>query len=128
MPDYAARSPFEDAMIDKGKQTGLCTLRIALALTTGYLNTSKSTVYRRATKIVNMDKSAGVNSNESMNISLEKFASRYMNAVRLGMDKIIDWNKTAEVGDITPVHVKIVCIRVNVTEFLVKMKIMVCTH
>lgn len=80
-----------------------CKMRSAIAVTTGFFESVAETAYMRTTHVVDMNRSAG--RTDGMNVtasSLSQFASRYLNAVRLGRDRIDDWSKTATPGEDPP--------------------------
>ena len=54
----------------------------------------------RTTHIVDMDRSAGLRGGRNVTeTSLSQFASRYLNAVRLGREGIGNWNVAAAPGE-----------------------------
>ncbi len=80
-----------------------CRMRSAIAVTTGFFESVAETAYMRTTHIVDMNHSAGRAEGQNVTTaSLSQFASRYLNAVRLGRDAIIRWNETAEPGEDPP--------------------------
>ncbi|MEQ1899558.1 MAG: protein DpdH [Devosia sp.] len=80
-----------------------CRMRSAIAVTTGFFESVAETAYMRTTHIVDMNHSAGRAEGRNVTTaSLSQFASRYLNAVRLGRDAIIRWNETAEPGEDPP--------------------------
>ena len=81
----------------------LCKMRSAIAVTTGFFGSVAETAYMRTTHIVDMDRSAGrTGGRQVSSANLSLFASRYLNAVRLGPDAVEAWSKTAELGDTVP--------------------------
>ena len=91
----------------------MCRMRTALAVTTGFFASVAETAYMRTTHIVDMDRSAGrVQGDLVSRRSLAEFVARYLNAVRLGRDRIQSWSGSAEPSDAAPsrcgdcVHVK----------------------
>ena len=73
-----------------------CKMRTAIAVTTGFFESVQDTAYIRTTHIVNMDlvsdnTIAGVSKNE-----VAHFVSRYLNAARVGLDRITGWSKDNE--------------------------------
>lgn len=82
-----------------------CRIRAAIAVTTGFLATVAETAYMRTTHIVDMNRSAGrAQGREVTSASLSQFASRYLNAVRLGRNAIDRWNELAQPGEEPPSH------------------------
>ncbi|MBZ9803380.1 protein DpdH [Mesorhizobium sp. ES1-6] len=80
-----------------------CKMRSAIAVTTGFFKSVAETAYMRTTHIVDMDRSAGRAEGRSVTMSsLGYFASRYLNAVRLGRAEIERWNESAGPGDNPP--------------------------
>ena len=73
-----------------------CKMRSAIAVTTGFFESVAETAYMRTTHIVDMDRSAGRAEGQNVTTaSLSQFASRYLNAVRLGRSEIDRWNESA---------------------------------
>lgn len=89
---------------DSGQgETGLCKMRTAIAVTPGFFESVEDTAYRRTTHIVDMNRSAGhAHGKTPTPASLASFSARYLNAVRLGREKIDQWSATAEPGDLAP--------------------------
>ena len=82
-----------------------CKMRSAIAVSTGFFKSVAETAYMRTTHIVDMNRSAGRANGQNVTMaSLSQFASRYMNAVRLGLDGIDRWNETAGPGEEPPSH------------------------
>ena len=82
-----------------------CKMRSAIAVSTGFFESVAETAYMRTTHIVDMDRSAGRADGQSVTTaSLSQFASRYLNAVRLGLSGIDRWNETARPGEEPPSH------------------------
>jgi len=82
-----------------------CKIRAAIAVTTGFLESLAETAYMRTTHIVDMNRSAGRSEGREVTTeSLSQFASRYLNAVRLGRDRIEHWSKNAQLGERPPSH------------------------
>ena len=82
-----------------------CKMRSAIAVSTGFFESVAETAYMRTTHIVDMDRSAGrVDGQNVTTASLSQFASRYLNAVRLGLSGIDRWNETAGPGEEPPSH------------------------
>lgn len=80
-----------------------CKMRSAIAVTTGFFGSVAETAYMRTTHIVDMDRSAGrAHGQEVTKASLSEFASRYLNAARLGRADIDAWSKFAEPGEEVP--------------------------
>lgn len=77
-----------------------CKMRTAIAVTTGFFQSVAETAYMRTTHIVDMDRSAGRAEGRSVTrASLSQFTARYLNAVRLGRDGIIQWSDGAAPGE-----------------------------
>lgn len=79
-----------------------CRMRSAIAVSTGFFESVAETAYMRTTHIVDMDRSAGRDGRNVTTASLSQFASRYLNAVRLGRDGIDNWNASAGPGEEPP--------------------------
>lgn len=80
-----------------------CKMRTAIAVSTGFFKTVAETAYMRTTHIVDMDRSAGRAEGQKVTPkSLSHFASRYLNAVRLGRKGIENWSDTAGPGENPP--------------------------
>lgn len=80
-----------------------CKMRSAIAVTTGFFESVAETAYMRTTHIVEMDRSAGRAEGGDVTVeSLSEFASRYLNAVRLGPDEINRWSETASPSENPP--------------------------
>lgn len=80
-----------------------CKMRSAVAVSTGFFESVAETAYMRTTHIVDMDRSAGRAEGRNVTTSsLSQFASRYLNAARLGPDRIERWNETAAPGEEPP--------------------------
>ena len=80
-----------------------CRIRSAIAVTTGFFGSIAETAYMRTTHIVDMDQSAGrAKDSDVTPQSLSAFASRYLNAVRLGREAIETWARDAEPEDAPP--------------------------
>ena len=80
-----------------------CRMRTAVAVTTGFFQSVEETAYMRTTHLVDMNRSAG--RSEGSNVteeSLSRFAARYLNAVRLGADRIKAWSAEADPGEVAP--------------------------
>ena len=82
-----------------------CKMRSAIAVSTGFFQSVAETAYMRTTHIVDMDQSAGRTDGTNVTpTSVSQFASRYLNAVRLGINGIDSWNETFSLGDEPPSH------------------------
>jgi energy-coupling factor transporter ATP-binding protein EcfA2 len=80
-----------------------CRIRSAIAVTTGFFGSIAETAYMRTTHIVDMDQSAGrAKDSDVTPQSLSAFASRYLNAARLGREAIETWAKDAGPEDAPP--------------------------
>lgn len=81
----------------------LCRMRSAIAVTTGFFESVAATAYMRTTHIVDMDRSAGrAEGHLVTSESLARFASRYLNAVRLGRAEIDLWANDPSAPDNPP--------------------------
>ncbi|MDX0698077.1 hypothetical protein GOD53_29190 [Sinorhizobium medicae] len=81
----------------------LCKMRSAIAVTTGFFESVAETAYMRTTHIVDMDRSAGrAEGHVVTTASLSQFASRYLNAVRLGRTAIAQWAQDSTSEDNPP--------------------------
>jgi Cdc6-like AAA superfamily ATPase len=82
-----------------------CRMRTAIAVSTGFFQSVAATAYMRTTHIVDMDRSAGhAEGREVTPNSLAEFAARYLNAARMGPDRIERWSEGASPHDATPSH------------------------
>ena len=82
-----------------------CRMRTAIAVSTGFFASVAATAYMRTTHIVDMDRSAGrAEGQEVTPDSLSEFAARYLNAVRLGRDRIEQWSENALPHEAAPSH------------------------
>lgn len=81
-----------------------CRMRSAIAVTTGFFESVAETAYMRTTHIIDMDRSAARKRDDegAQEDALSEFAARYLNAVRLGTEKIADWSNAAEPGENPP--------------------------
>lgn len=80
-----------------------CKMRSAIAVSTGFFESVAETAYMRTTHIVDMDRSAGrADGRNVTQASLSQFASRYLNAARLGRERIDDWSASAGPGEGPP--------------------------
>ena len=80
-----------------------CRMRTAIAVTTGFFQSVEETAYMRTTHLVDMNRSAGRSEGGNVNEeSLSRFAARYLNAVRLGADRIDAWSAEADPGEMAP--------------------------
>lgn len=80
-----------------------CRIRSAIAVTTGFFGSIAETAYMRTTHIVDMDQSAGRSKDSDVTPqSLSAFASRYLNAARLGREAIETWAQDAGPQDAPP--------------------------
>jgi hypothetical protein len=80
-----------------------CRIRWAIAVTTGFFESIAETVYTRMTFFIDMDRSVGRSaSGEVDERALATFASRYLNAVRLGSRALTAWHETAQASDTPP--------------------------
>lgn len=89
---------------DSGQgETGLCRMRTAIAVTPGFFESVEDTAYRRTTHIVDMNRSAGHTQGQTpTSSSLASFSAKYLNAVRLGREKIERWSESAQPGEAAP--------------------------
>jgi Cdc6-like AAA superfamily ATPase len=80
-----------------------CRMRTAIAVSTGFFASVAATAYMRTTHIVDMDQSAGRADGAKVTpSSLSSFAARYLNATRLGRERIEEWNEHAQPHDTAP--------------------------
>ena len=92
------------AITTQGDQSQ-CKMRSAIAVTTGFFESVAETAYMRTTHILDMNRSAGRAGGQNVTkASLSQFASRYLNAVRLGPDGIDRWYESSGLGDKPPSH------------------------
>ena len=90
------------ALLTQGDDN-LCNIRWAIAATTGFFATVADTVYTRMTFFVDMDRSSGdLRSGRMTKAALARFAGRYLNAVRLGRQKLTAWAASADPTDLVP--------------------------
>lgn len=75
----------------------LCELRWAAAVTTGYYKKLDDTVSTRLTFRIEMDRPAKVIGQEG----LAKFAGRYLNAVRIGTERLKTWHQQLQFSENT---------------------------
>lgn len=89
---------------DSGQgETGLCRMRTAIAVTPGFFESVEDTAYRRTTHIVDMNRSVGHTQGQTpTSASLASFSAKYLNAVRLGREKIERWSESAQPGEMAP--------------------------
>jgi len=89
---------------DSGQgETGLCRMRTAIAVTPGFFESVEDTAYRRTTHIVDMNRSAEHTHGQTpTSVSLASFSAKYLNAVRLGREKIERWSESAQPGQVAP--------------------------
>ncbi|WP_186189903.1 protein DpdH [Burkholderia gladioli] len=89
---------------DSGQgETGLCRMRTAIAVTPGFFESVEDTAYRRTTHIVDMNWSTGhAHGQTTTSASLASFSAKYLNAVRLGREKIERWSESAQPGQMAP--------------------------
>ncbi len=77
------------SILEQGRE-GLCDLRTAFACTSGFYKTVADTVVTRLTFVVDMDNPL---SSKPDGFNLEKMVARYMNAIRLGPDRLeAEWD------------------------------------
>jgi hypothetical protein len=97
-----------DALTVQPKQSDeapLCRMRTALACNQGYYETIPDTAKQRATLHVTMDDSGstsgGINPRD-----VERFITRYLNAVRLGPKKLREWRESTSASNTAaPLHI-----------------------
>ena len=82
------------SLLDQGSDE-LCKLRWAMAVTTGFFETIAETVYTRMTWFIDMDRSSGGGTGGMSRETLAGFASRYLNAIRVGLEPIQSWGAKA---------------------------------
>ncbi|WP_420566416.1 protein DpdH [Thalassobaculum sp.] len=80
-----------------------CRMRTAIAVTTGFFESVAETAYMRTTHLLDMNSSAGRRDGQRVTEdSLSRFAGRYLNAVRLGNERVDAWSVDAEPGEPAP--------------------------
>ena len=83
-----------EAVLARPQQPGrkpLCSIRTALACTTGYFKSLIDTVQQRVTFSVNLDIGAVGNQSLINQTDIQEFVARYLNAVRLEDKTILNW-------------------------------------
>lgn len=88
----------------------LCELRWAMAVTTGYYTQTADTVQTRMNFIVSMDLPGG--EGEAMFVGrqgLAEFATGYLNAARIGREKLAEWHRARLHGGLSPEDVPNPC-------------------
>lgn len=82
------------ALTTAGRQGSerLCELRWAAAVTTGYYDRLEDSARTRLTFRIEMDRPGSESKNLIGRTGLAKFAARYLNAVRVGPEKLQDWH------------------------------------
>jgi hypothetical protein len=81
------------SILEQGRE-GLCDLRTAFACTSGFYKTVADTVVTRLSFVVDMDNPL---SSKPDGFNLEKMVARYMNAIRLGPDRLEEeWDSIKE--------------------------------
>lgn len=86
--DFARLQGLDRALLQSLLEQGndeLCTLRTAFACTTGFYGTLESTAQSRLSFVIDMDNPLG---NGVDAFDLKAFVSRYMNAIRLGEERL----------------------------------------
>ena len=95
-----------EAVLAQPQQLGgkpLCAMRTALACTTGYygdLVKRFDTILQRVTFSVNLDVGAVSNQSLITQADIQQFVARYLNAVRLEDQAILDWANARKEGDL----------------------------
>lgn len=83
-----------EAVLARPEQPGgkrLCAIRTGLACTTGYFASFVDTIKQRITFSVNLDVGTVDNKSLITQADIQKFVARYLNAVRLDDQVILDW-------------------------------------
>ena len=81
-----------EALIEEGTQeNGLCTLRWAAAVTTGYYTRLPTTVHTRMNYILTMDLPTHGEEGSIDDADIVGFAARYLNASRTTDEYLVDW-------------------------------------
>ena len=81
-----------EALIEEGNEdNGLCTLRWAAAVTTGYYARTPDTVKTRMNFVLNMDIPTGGESDSFDEKSIVTFSTKYLNAIRLSPEELNSW-------------------------------------
>ncbi len=104
--DFARLQGIDRALLQSLLTQGdgdFCDIRWAIAATTGFFETVADTVYTRMTFFVDMDRAPGDQRTSAMaQKALARFAGRYLNAVRLGPDRLMEWAAIAEADEKPP--------------------------
>lgn len=80
-----------------------CKMRTAIAVTPGFFDSLPTTAYTRTTHIVDMDRTIVEPTDQAIDrVALNQLAARYLNAARLGRDKIEKWGAKAPIGELPP--------------------------
>ena len=81
-----------EALIEEGNEdNGLCTLRWAAAVTTGYYSRVPDTVQTRMNFVIRMDVRVGEESSSFDEKSMVAFSAKYLNAARLDPVQLNSW-------------------------------------
>jgi hypothetical protein len=93
-----------DAIIEPRRESQLCRIRAAIAVTSGYLE-SLNTVKTRASFFVDLDVPLGGSAAAVSEGDLQLFVGRYLNASRLGVDYLDGtWSPNLTSGEVVPNH------------------------
>ncbi len=90
-----------ETLIESGRTdaNGLCELRWAMAVTTGYYERLPNTVQTRMTFVIDMNLPVGGENALIDNNDIIAFTSRYLNAVRLGSARLQNWYQNEARGN-----------------------------
>lgn len=97
--DFARTQGIDGALLEALIEAGgmdkdeLCELRWAMAVTTGYYERLPNTVQTRMTFVIDMNLPVGGENSLIDDEDIIAFASRYLNAVRLGTTRLHEWYK-----------------------------------
>lgn len=83
----------------------LCSLRVALACTTGYFQKLDDTITRRVEFRINLDVDKQIMRNED----IERFVAKYLNAVRLPESQIESWYRDTQIGTLSTSEIGSAC-------------------
>ena len=92
------------ALLTQG-DADVCSVRWAIAVTTGFFESIAETVYTRMTFFVDMDRSSEAKRKAepgAISHTLVDFSGRYLNAVRLGLSRVIEWHEGGGGADSPP--------------------------
>ena len=104
-----------EALIDEGNEaSGLCELRWAAAVTTGYYTRLPNTVHTRMNFVLQMDiPTEGAGGSIGAN-DIVAFAAKYLNASRARDEELVDWADQPEEGRTYPPNACELCVHKSV--------------